>query len=798
MSRRDVAPGANAQEMSDVNQNLSYNFRLGISSDVEDTQAFRRNQTSRRSSTGVLSFTNDDLHPDILLDQGIEGFDYDPVQNKIFTDEGVRRASYVTYNTVNYTLQGSIFRGASLRHLVLFFIGVFTGLSACVIDYAIENISKYKYRSVSWLISRYPHSLWISVPGFLWCAVNSFLTGIAATLVVFLAPVASGSGIPQIKCYLNGLNVPRVMRCLTMIVKGVGVILAVSGGLAVGKEGPMIHIGSVIAAGLSQGRLRFLKYSLGCLKIFRNDQEKRDFVSAGAAAGVAAAFGAPVGGLLFALEEGASFVYQRLTWTILFASMVSMFTLALFKSLTRTHVFKFTPGGLVSFGTLESLNDYNAYEILMFLLMGLIGGLSGALFVKANSVLTRYRQKNITTKYNKIIEAILVSSLTTTLCFSIMWAVRDCSPLAYTSSSFPLKMMCADNEFNSISSLLFSTPERSLRTLLHDPPMTYSISVLTIFVLVYYFLACITYGLSVPAGLFIPSLLIGAGWGRIIGHLMHTIDPVHFSDPGKFALIGAAAQLGGIVRTTLSLTVILMEATGNVIVGLPLLMTLTVAKYMGDCLSEGIYDEHIGLNSMALLPWTPHSLSITKRAYDLMSNPVVFLYPIMRVSELVERVTNNLHHGFPVVVGSTDSSRFSYGTLVGMISSEHLALLLQKRAFLSKDGNIVYSLTYKDYDDAYPSYPKLGDVLAHLSCDDMDAYLDLRPYMCEAPYSVPETMTMTRVYHLFRLLGLRHLPVVDSQNQVRGIITRKDLRRFKFEFVSGEYRVEELIFSRKM
>ncbi|CAH8676386.1 unnamed protein product [Schistosoma haematobium] len=787
MSRRDVAPGANAQEMSDVNQNLSYSFRLGISSDVEDTQAFRRNQTSRCSSTGVLSFTNDDLHPDILLDQGIEGFDYDPVQNKIFTDEGVRRASY-----------GSIFRGASLRHLVLFFIGVFTGLSACVIDYAIENISKYKYRSVSWLISRYPHSLWISVPGFLWCAINSFLTGIAATLVVFLAPVASGSGIPQIKCYLNGLNVPRVMRCLTMIVKGVGVILAVSGGLAVGKEGPMIHIGSVIAAGLSQGRLRFLKYSLGCLKIFRNDQEKRDFVSAGAAAGVAAAFGAPVGGLLFALEEGASFVYQRLTWTILFASMVSMFTLALFKSLTRTHVFKFTPGGLVSFGTIESLNDYNAYEILMFLLMGLIGGLSGALFVKANSVLTRYRQKNITTKYNKIIEAILVSSLTTTLCFSIMWAVRDCSPLAYTSSSFPLKMMCADNEFNSISSLLFSTPERSLRTLLHDPPMTYSISVLSIFVLVYYFLACITYGLSVPAGLFIPSLLIGAGWGRIIGHLMHTIDPVHFSDPGKFALIGAAAQLGGIVRTTLSLTVILMEATGNVIVGLPLLMTLTVAKYMGDCLSEGIYDEHIGLNSMALLPWTPHSLSITKRAYDLMSNPVVFLYPIMRVSELVERVTNNLHHGFPVVVGSTDSSRFSYGTLVGMISSEHLALLLQKRAFLSKDGNIVYSLTYKDYDDAYPSYPKLGDVLANLSCDDMDAYLDLRPYMCEAPYSVPETMTMTRVYHLFRLLGLRHLPVVDSQNQVRGIITRKDLRRFKFEFVSGEYRVEELIFSRKM
>ncbi|KAH8868706.1 H(+)/Cl(-) exchange transporter 7 [Schistosoma japonicum] len=716
---------SNIQHVTETNQNVSYNFRLGISSDVEDVQAFHRNRSSRYSSTDVLSFTNDELHPDTLLDQGIEGFDYDPVQNKVFIEEGAQRASYI-----------NVFRGTLLRYSVLFFIGVFTGLSACVIDYGIETISKFKYQSVSWrillimvilinnlssltgvVISRYSLSLWISVPGFLWCLINSSLTGFAAAVVVFLAPVASGSGIPQIKCYLNGLNIPRVMRCLTMVVKGVGVVLAVSGGLAVGKEGPMIHIGSAIAAGLSQGRLRFFKFSLSCLKIFRNDQEKRDFVSAGAAAGVAAAFGAPVGGLLFSLEEGASFVYQRLTWTILFASMVSMFTLALFRTLTHTHVFKFTPGGLVSFGTFESLNDYNAYEILMFLLMGLIGGLSGAFFVKANSVLTRYRQ---------------------------------------------------------------------------------NISVLTIFVFVYYFLACITYGLSVPAGLFIPSLLIGAGWGRIIGNVMHTLDPVHFSDPGKFALIGAAAQLGGIVRMTLSLTVILMEATGNVIVGLPLLMTLTVAKYVGDCLSEGIYDEHIGLSSMALLPWTPHSLAITKRAYDLMSNPVVYLFPIMRVSELVERITNNLHHGFPVVVGSTDTSRFSYGTLVGMISSEHLALLLQKRAFVSKSGNIIYSLTYKDYDDAYPSYPKLGDVLANLSCDDMDAYLDLRPYMCEAPYSVPETMTMTRVYHLFRLLGLRHLPVVDNQNQVRGIITRKDLRRFKFEFIGGEYRVEELIFSRKM
>jgi len=187
-----------------------------------------------------------------------------------------------------------------------------------------------------------------------WALFNCILVGVASLLVLYVAPVAAGSGIPQIKCFLNGVQIPGVARFKTLLVTAVGVACSVGGGLAAGKEGPMIHSGAVVAAGISQGRsLTFPRLNLHIWDYFRNDREKRDFVSAGAAAGVASAFGAPIGGVLFSLEEGASFWNQTLTWRMVFTAMIATLTLSICLTVFNGVGGALSWSGLANFGTFE-------------------------------------------------------------------------------------------------------------------------------------------------------------------------------------------------------------------------------------------------------------------------------------------------------------------------------------------------------------------------------------------------------------------------------------------------------------
>jgi hypothetical protein len=124
------------------------------------------------------------------------------------------------------------------------------------------------------------------------------------------------------------------------VAKYISVGLAVASGLCGGNEGPMIAIGAAVGKVLSQGTQLRNGCTLAPFKRFRNMYDRRNFISAGAAAGVASAFGAPVGGLLFVLEEISSFWSHHLAWTTFFCCMCSAITTELITN--SFEAFRFT------------------------------------------------------------------------------------------------------------------------------------------------------------------------------------------------------------------------------------------------------------------------------------------------------------------------------------------------------------------------------------------------------------------------------------------------------------------------
>lgn len=246
--------------------------------------------------------------------------------------------------------------------------------------------------------------------------------------------------------------------------------------------------------------------------------------------------------------------------------------------------------GLISFGRFDNVN-YGIAEIPVFIFMGIAGGLIGAAFNQINHKLTVFRMKYISGRKTKVCEAVFVAFLTAFVGFILIISSNECKSFDDLKKDnkikYPLQFNCKENEFSTMASLFMNNGETVVINMFHLDGKLYSIATLSIYFVTYFLLSVITYGLSISGGIFIPALLIGSVFGRIVALcscniLTHwqgeSIDINELSM--KFALIGAASVLGGIVRMTLSLTVILIETTGNMTLGLPLMICLIFAKWV--------------------------------------------------------------------------------------------------------------------------------------------------------------------------------------------------------------------------
>ncbi|CAL4103250.1 unnamed protein product, partial [Meganyctiphanes norvegica] len=195
-------------------------------------------------------------------------------------------------------------------------LGVFMAIVSFVMDYGIAICNKARiwlYKDLA-THTALQYIAWVSLP--------VFLILFSAGFVHILAPQAVGSGIPEMKTILRGVVLKEYLTFKTLIAKVIGLTATLGSGLPLGKEGPFVHIASIVATLLSKAVTSFKG-------IYENESRNSEMLAAACAVGVACSFAAPIGGVLFSIEVTSVYFAVRNYWRGFFAAVCGAMTFRL-------------------------------------------------------------------------------------------------------------------------------------------------------------------------------------------------------------------------------------------------------------------------------------------------------------------------------------------------------------------------------------------------------------------------------------------------------------------------------------
>nr|XP_060612574.1 H(+)/Cl(-) exchange transporter 5 [Anolis sagrei ordinatus] len=468
--------------------------------------------------------------------------------------------------------------------------------------------------------------------------------------------------------------------------------------------------------------------------------------------------------LLLLLPPQVSYYFPLKTlWRSFFAALVAAFTLRSINPFGNSRLVLF----YVEFHT-----PWHLLELVPFVLLGIFGGLWGAFFIRSNIAWCRRRK---TTRLGRfpVTEVMAVTALTALLAFpneyTRMSTSELISELFNDCSLLDASQLCDySNDYNSTKG--GNLPNRAagsgVRTAMWK---------LALALLLKAFITIFTFGMKVPSGLFIPSMAVGAIAGRLLGVGVEQLAYFHHDwvifkgwcspgadciTPGLYAMVGAAACLGGVTRMTVSLVVIMFELTGGLEYIVPLMAAAMTSKWVADAIGrEGIYDAHIRLNGYPFLE-AKEEFSHKTLAMDVMrprrSDPplTVLTQDSMAVEDAEALVAETTYSGYPVVV-SRESQR-----LVGFVLRRDLIISIET-ARKKQDGIVSSSIIY--FTDHSPPLPPSSP-----------SSLKLRNILDLSPFTVTDQTPMEIVVDIFRKLGLRQV-LVTHNGKLLGIITKKDV-----------------------
>lgn len=355
--------------------------------------------------------------------------------------------------------------------------------------------------------------------------LSALLAMVGYFLVRRFAPEAGGSGIPEIEGALEELRPVRWWRVLP--VKFIGGMGTLGAGMVLGREGPMVQLGGNL------GRMVVDVFRM------RSPEARHTLLATGAAAGLSAAFNAPLAGILFIIEEmRPQFRYNLISIKAVFTGVIM-----------ATIVFRIFNGdkAVIEVG---KLSNTPVNTLWLYLILGMIFGCVGPLF---NTLVLRTQDMFQRIHGGNIKKWVLIGGLIGGSC-GVLGLIQP----AASGGGFNLIPIAAAGNF-SVGLLLFIFIARVITTLL-----------------------CFSSG--APGGIFAPMLALGTLLGTAFGMAATPLFPAYHLDAGTFAIAGMGALLAASVRAPLTGIVLVLEMTDNYQLILPMIITCLGATLLAQFL----------------------------------------------------------------------------------------------------------------------------------------------------------------------------------------------------------------------
>lgn len=473
-----------------------------------------------------------------------------------------RRMNEHTFMVVVAVLIGLLggFGAIFFRFAIRFFEGVFFGSWQYTLDYALQ---------LPWYVKLFAP------------AAGGLIVG---PIVFYFAREARGHGVPEVmeSIVLRGGAIrPRVM-----IAKVIASAVSIGSGGSVGREGPIVQIGSAIGSAIGQA-----------LKV--TGSHLRTFVACGTAAGIAATFNAPIAGALFAME------------VILSDFGISQFSPIVVSSVAATVVSRHFLGDFSAFD-IPQYELVSVFEMIPYLILGVLAAFVALAFI------------NILYKTEDLFEDFPLPDLLKPVCGGLL--------IGGIGILFP-----------HIFGVGYDTISLALNGKLVGAFMLLLVGLKVV-------ATSITIGSGGSGGIFAPSLFLGACLGGFVGTIVHTLFPTLSASPGAYALVGMGAVASGAMHAPITSILIIFELTNDYHIILPLMITCIISVLITTRLKkDSIYSLKLSRRGIDLFQGQEvnvlHSLQVSR----VMKTDFEQISADTPLRKLMDLTVSSLHSNFFVV-----------------------------------------------------------------------------------------------------------------------------------------------------